>query len=120
MFNFSKVYLPMLAVSVLAATATATASAGIPNGATDPQPSITVRYDDLNLTTEDGRSSLYRRLNRAASHVCPTPMEFGRITQAEVCQASAVQRALHEIGGPVEAQMASEHRALTARNVTRG
>jgi UrcA family protein len=118
MFKFSKVYLPVLAVGVLAASATATASAGIPASASSQPPSITVRYDDLNLTTDSGRSRLYRRLSRAASNVCPTPMEFGRTSQAEACQASAVQRALHEIGGPVEAQLASKHRALTARNVT--
>jgi UrcA family protein len=118
MFKFSNVYLPVLAVGVLAATATATASAGMASGAGNQPPSITVRYDDLNLATEHGRASLYQRLTRAASHVCPGSIEFGRISQAEACQAAAVQRALHDIGGSVEAQMASEHRALTARNVT--
>ena len=57
-----------------AAATPAKASAATPAKVTyssDSIPSIQVRYADLNLSTEQGTLTLYRRIKLAAQQVCP-------------------------------------------------
>jgi UrcA family protein len=116
MSKFSMLCLSALATSLLAATA----GAGAVYGSSDEPPSVNVRYDDLNLASVGGRSTLYRRLKQAAQRVCPNSdaSDMLRFAQAQACQVAAVQRALHSIGGPVVAQLQVEHGLLQQRTVS--
>jgi UrcA family protein len=107
MSKFSMLCLSALAAGSLAATA----SAGAVYGSSDQPPSVNVRYDDLNLASVSGRTSLYRRLKYAAQRVCPDAdmADLSRLARAQACQIGAVQRALNSIGGPVVAQLQFEH-----------
>lgn len=59
-----------------------------------------VYYTQLDLATEQGTRSLYRRLERAAEEVCPMPSSL--LPQAEAqnleCRRQAIARAIGEIG----------------------
>ena len=63
-------------------------------------PSIAVKYSDLNLATEEGARILYRRLEAAATKVCP---EIGYVTElrqnreARQCIAASVEGAAKQI-----------------------
>ena len=69
------------------------ASAG--NAMTDP-PTVTVRYDDLNLASDAGTKALLRRLSTAAERVCAVGQsrELRRESYAEQCAAEALSRAV--------------------------
>jgi UrcA family protein len=57
----------------LALTSIACLIAAAPAGASQPSPeaaSVTVSYGDLNLSTTEGASTLYRRIRLAADSVC--------------------------------------------------
>src|ERR1700676_2816045 len=58
----------VIAACIVAAAAAA-ADAATPSA---DVPSITVRYADLDLTTEQGAHNLYRRIQSAARFVCPS------------------------------------------------
>jgi UrcA family protein len=122
MFKSSMGFLPALVAGLLAATVNASAMASQYSygGLSDQPPSVTVRYDDLNLATRDGRASLYRRLKQAAQKVCPDDgaPELSRYMQAQACQVAAVQRAIRAIGGPVVAQLQAEHGLTQERSVS--
>lgn len=111
MFKLGTGYLPVAAASLLAVTATASAMAGTFNRWNGEAPSITVRYDDVNLSTAGGRTVLYRRLKWAAVRVCPSQdtADLGQIALAQSCQVAAVRRAVRQIGGPMIAQLEAEH-----------
>ena len=69
------------------------ASAPIPDGV----PRATVRYADLDLTTNAGAAALLRRIKAAAKQVCGDPFDFGNLAQkARVrrCHSEAVARAV--------------------------
>jgi UrcA family protein len=121
MFKSSIGFLPVLATGVLAAAAAASATAGTYLvGSRNPPPSVAVRYDDLNLATADGRSSLYHRLRLAAQKVCPRAdgSDLEALTLVENCQIAAVQRAVRAIGGPMVSQLQAEHGLAQERTVS--
>jgi long-chain acyl-CoA synthetase len=65
----------------------------------DP-PSITVRYDDLNLSTKRGVEILHRRINAAAQQVCGDGYEPGDLSRALAyhrCVNSAAEKALEKV-----------------------
>jgi UrcA family protein len=99
-------YLSAIAAGLFAATA----MAGAADQWSDGTPSVTVRYGDLDLSSAQGRSMLYRRLSLAAQEVCPTvgAPGVGAIKQSNACQARAVKQAMRTIGGPMVARLASE------------
>jgi UrcA family protein len=77
--------------------------------------SVTVRYDDLNLSTSAGVDALYHRISSAARQVCPNlhSRDLGVVAASEHCQADAVARAVREVNNP--------HLALVhAAHVSRG
>jgi UrcA family protein len=57
----------LFAAPLAAACAIAPAAASAPDG---ERPSVTVRYDDLNLSTENGRDRLTTRVRLAVQKVC--------------------------------------------------
>jgi UrcA family protein len=123
MFKTSMGFVPALGAAVLAATASASATAAgdwSHGGWSDQPPSVTVRYDDLNLATRPGRSALYERLKHAAQKVCPDAevSDLAGFMRAQNCQIAAVQRAVRAIGGPTVAQLQAEHGLAQERTVS--
>jgi UrcA family protein len=75
----------------------------------DP-PAVAVRFDDLNLSTTAGVSSLYQRISVAARQVCPDVFsrDLAVAAAGERCQASAVSQAVRKVNNP---QLALVHAA---------
>jgi UrcA family protein len=77
--------------------------------------SVTVRYADLNLATEEGSRQLYDRLVVAAHQVCPeeaqTLMALRQNLEAQRCIEQAVDRAVKNVRNPKFAEVASRETA---------
>jgi UrcA family protein len=73
-------------------------------------PSVSVRYDDLNLTTSVGVNALYHRISVAAREVCPDvySRDLAVVVAGERCQANAVAHAVRDLNNP---QLALVHAA---------
>jgi len=102
------------------AAAAALAVAGLPAvPAAEPgaAPTVTVRYDDLNLTTDGGVRALYARLTRAAEMVCPDRFnrELARASGARACQAQAIDAAVAQVNNPLLTARLAALRARSAR-----
>jgi UrcA family protein len=72
-------------------------------------PSVTVKYSDLNLATEEGSRALYRRLVAAAEKVCPTRghvTELRQNQEAERCITTSVEEAVKQVRNPRFAELA--------------
>ena len=78
--------------------ATAVSAAGTGNDA----PSVTVKYSQDSLATNDGVSVLYRRIRFAATKVCPDASIGDLEAQYRVaqCREQAVAVAIRQIGNP--------------------
>jgi UrcA family protein len=88
----------MLGLAVLA-LAPWVADAAVSVSAQDP-PSVTVRYQDLNLNSSQGVTVLYQRIRGAASKVCRSsdgrePLKQQRLLSD--CFADAVANAVHAV-----------------------
>ena len=64
-----------------------------------------VNYADLNLETDAGARTLYKRLNGAARQVChedevDSSRELYRYSQFRWCYNGAMQRAVHDVNSP--------------------
>ncbi|MGH8140603.1 MAG: UrcA family protein [Steroidobacteraceae bacterium] len=99
-----------------ASAVTATAFAGAPTVVSaTPQfnaaPSVKVRYDDLNMATENGTATLYRRIVSAARQVCPD--QYSRnlkdASDSRKCQATAIARAVQDVNSPQLALVHATH-----------
>jgi UrcA family protein len=101
-----------LACLTVALAVSGTALAGTPSTARSADvPTVTVRYDDLNLATDRGTAVLYKRITNAARQVCPD--EFSRdlavVTASRACQAKAIARAVQDVNNPKLALMHEAH-----------
>lgn len=65
-------------------------------------PSVTVRYGDLDLSSDAGTRALYRRLAAAAKQVCPDrPVrELSTRQFVETCRRQAINDAVRQIPSP--------------------
>jgi UrcA family protein len=92
-----------------AALAVATTSFAAPHS-NDP-PTVTIRYDDLNLSTSAGANALYHRISVAARQVCPDvySRDLGSVAAGERCQATAIAKAVHELNNPQLALIYAAH-----------
>jgi UrcA family protein len=92
-----------------AMTFTATASYAAPQAGDAPE--VTVRYSDLNLSTTDGASELYRRISVAARQVCPDvySRDLRTSVAGERCEANAVAKAVRELNSPQLALIYAAH-----------
>jgi UrcA family protein len=65
-------------------------------------PAMLVRFTDLNIMTEQGASSLYRRIALAARHVCPQAdiRDLKALAVSQSCQQQAVARAVQAVSSP--------------------
>lgn len=94
------------ALTTLALTTTSFASSP-----TNAAPSVAVRYDDLNLSSDVGVEALYRRISNAARQVCPDAYsrDLRFAAASKTCQANAVARAVNDVSIPKLAQVHASH-----------
>ncbi len=80
----------------------------------DP-PTVSVRFNDLNLSTTAGVNTLYHRISVAARQVCPDvySRDLAVVAAGDRCYANAVSQAVRQLKNP---QMAVVH----ATHVSRG
>ena len=93
---------------VVAATLSAATVAGVPQlahaGPASDVASLTVHFDDLNLSSEAGVSALYRRIQNAARTVCGPPSFTGtRIVSQDWkdCVSASVRQAILSVNKPL-------------------
>ena len=65
-------------------------------------PSATVKYSDLNLTTDNGAHQLYKRISAAARVVCPDAdlRDLSAFASSKTCQSEAIARAVRDVRSP--------------------
>lgn len=80
----------MLSKSLFAAVAAATIFAAPAYAGTVQDNSVTVRYGDLNLASQDGVAAFIARVTRAATSVC-RPADTRRLDQAQAFAACRVK-----------------------------
>jgi len=100
-----------LTAPVLCLAAAATLSCAIPAVAqiSDPVPSVTVKYSDLNVGSRPGAQMLLKRIEAAANTACggaPDIRELNRLAGFEACRRSAVARAVAAVDSPMLTAMA--------------
>lgn len=93
----------LLAPALLACTlvAAGTASADSP---WKEQVSVTVKYGDLNLSTDEGAAKLYRRITRAARSVCgldDIQPEERTYSNWKPCYEQAIATAVARVNSPL-------------------
>jgi UrcA family protein len=70
----------------------------------DALPTVTVRYGDLNLGTEQGTSALYARIVFAARQVCFSSQvdhrDLKAFSLARACETRAIAQAVHDVNSP--------------------
>jgi UrcA family protein len=82
----------------------------MPAGAADAQLSITVKYDDLNLSRPAGVDALYSRIQTAANTVC-RPLSTQHHLQSSAwtqCFSDAVSNAVQSVGQPALSSLYAE------------
>jgi UrcA family protein len=69
---------------------------------TTTAPSVTVRYDDLNLAGDSGTRVLYARIVAAARQVCAAPdiRDLGALAAARDCADHAIAQAVSDVHNP--------------------
>jgi len=100
MTPFHKINLRMIALLVMPALLIAESGAVVAR--VDEEPSETVRYQDLNLDSQEGIAELYLRIHAAAVDVCKPvdgPQLGNRVSWIEwnICINHAVARAVHAV-----------------------
>jgi UrcA family protein len=88
-------------------------SLGVAQAATPANdvPTVVVSYDDLDLSTTDGASTLYKRISVAAHKVCPFedsvhPMQ---VAANKSCRSAAIARAVGTVNNAKLAAVWTEH-----------
>ena len=70
-------------------------------GIANPAPSVTVRYHDLNLDSDQGVASLYARIHAAAESVCRSSEDpaaaYRTISREADCVSHSVARAVRAV-----------------------
>jgi UrcA family protein len=89
------------------------AAANVADATTPPAdvPSMVVHYADLDIMTEHGARSLYRRIAVAARYVCPEAdiRDFVGRAQSRSCQQQAIARAVQAVSSPRLADVYAAH-----------
>lgn len=77
----------------------------------------TVSYGDLNLASQSGVATLYRRLSRAADRVCGENEARSPREHAEfrACRTASLNRAVQQVGHPGVLALHAGQRSATAR-----
>jgi UrcA family protein len=95
-----------VACTVLA-TCTAVGALGSAHAANADSPALTVRYSDLNLSTEQGSLVLYGRIVAAAQQVCVVDdiRDLRAFNAAKLCRAQAIAKAVRDVNSPMLASV---------------
>jgi UrcA family protein len=82
-----------------------------------PVATTTVSYGDLNLASQSGVATLYRRLSRAADRVCGEHEARSPREHAEfrACRTASLNRAVQQVGHPGVLALHSGQRSATGR-----
>jgi UrcA family protein len=77
----------------------------------DASPSVRVNYHDLNLATEQGTQTLYRRIVSAAHTVCAFSdiRNLAEFAAARACERQAIAHAVRDVNSPRLAATHSAH-----------
>jgi UrcA family protein len=70
MFKLHRIVALLIALAVLPALFTGESAIAAASRAAEDPPSVTVRYQDLNLNSPEGIAVLYHRLRSAAAEIC--------------------------------------------------
>ena len=103
---------PGAGLLIALAGAVLTAGFGVANAApADDQPSMVVKYDDLDLSSKEGTLALYQRIAAAARQVCPNEetRQLGSLEFTLACRRAAVDRAVSTLHNPQLAALHSDH-----------
>jgi len=94
------------------ATCAAIGALGTAHAASADVPARTVRYSDLNLSTEQGALVLYERIEAAASRVCAADnmLDLDALATARVCREQAIAKAVRAVNMPMLASVHAERR----------
>jgi UrcA family protein len=86
-------------VGCLLMTAASLAQAAAPAG---DSVSLTVRYADLNMATEEGANQLYSRISKAARAVCERDdlRDLSTFAASKACESAAIARAVTDVHSP--------------------
>jgi len=82
-----------------------------------PDPSMTVSYADLNIKSQAGVATLYKRIKKAAYEVCQIPVGTHQIRiekELKECKEDAVDRAVAQVNLPM---LTTLHQSKTGRQV---
>lgn len=95
-----------VAYTVLA-TCAAIGALGSAHAADADSPALTVRYSDLNLSTEQGSLVLYGRIVAAAQQVCAVDdiRDLRAFNAAKRCRAQAIANAVRDVNSPMLASV---------------
>ena len=96
-----------LAYTVLATCIAVGAMGSARAAADDSAPTVTVRYSDLNLSTEQGSLALYGRIESAADKVCfiEDIRNLEAVRAAKLCRAQAIAKAVRDVNSPMLASV---------------
>ncbi len=99
-----RIVLTLLAGSMIGAFGAASAGAATTDTAASAadEPSVVVRYGDLDLTSEAGARKLYHRLVVAARQVCPdgSSRDLSVLREVGACRNQAIVKAARQIPSP--------------------
>jgi UrcA family protein len=89
----------VMLVGCVLATAASLTQAAAPAG---DVPSITVKFADLNLSTEEGTNRLYSRITTAARAVCERgdARDLSAFAASRACESAAIARAVSDVHNP--------------------
>jgi UrcA family protein len=98
-----------MAFTVLAA-GTAIGAVGGAHAANVDSPALTVRYSDLDLSTEQGSLALYGRIVAAARQVCTVEgiVDLRAVAAMKDCREQAIARAVRDVNSPKLAAVYAE------------
>jgi UrcA family protein len=101
-------------LACMAAFAASTLSmTALADSSTDAVPTAAVRYADLDLSTEQGANTLYRRIVSAARQVCDNSdnRDLQRFAASQRCQAKAIEHAVSDVHSTKLAMVLAAHNA---------
>jgi UrcA family protein len=75
-------------------------------------PSITVKYTEHELVTEQGTLALYRRISNAADMVCDADdlRDLSKLAAARACREEVIAKAVQTVNSPQLAAVYAAHR----------
>jgi UrcA family protein len=112
--RYKLAWLAALVTAVAGGNAFAGSAGDLPavNSYSSETRSIRVRYDDLDLSTQQGSNALYERISVAARKVCAPDdiRDLNAMSLSSKCTAAAIDKAVNDVHSP---QLAMVHASRT-------